>query len=151
MENAYELPYWIRPPTPSPPRHITRLHAWNLLKITLRLPSTFIPGSRHDPFQIANRHRGHLNKAKQIAELRSPTRDDGVIARILWKTAVVLESDVLGKFSSEADALRQRAEVARNQLMVSGEGGSIPFVDEDDAERDQEEDSYDALVPLFYR
>jgi len=83
--------------------------------------------------------------------LRSPTRDDGVIARILWKTAVVLESDVLGKFSSEADALRQRAEVARAQLMANGEGGKIPFIDEDDAERDQEEDSYDALVPLFYR
>ena len=83
--------------------------------------------------------------------MRSPIRDDGVIARILWKTAVVLESDMLGKFSSEADALRQRAEVARNQLVVSGEGGKIPFIDEDDAERDQEEDSYDALVPLFYR
>jgi hypothetical protein len=83
--------------------------------------------------------------------LRSPNYDDGVIARILWKTAVVLENDMLGKFSSEANALRQRAEVARKQLVASGEGGSIPFVDEGDAERDQEEDSYDALVPLFYR
>jgi len=83
--------------------------------------------------------------------LRSPARDDGVIARILWKTSVVLESDMLGKFSSEADELRQRAEVARKQLGASGEGGSIPFVEEDDDERDQEEDSYDALVPLFYR
>ena len=83
--------------------------------------------------------------------MRSPTRDDGVIARILWKTAVVLESDVLGKFSSEAGELRQRAELARNKLVASGEGGSIPFADEDDTERDQEEASYDALVPLFYR
>lgn len=83
--------------------------------------------------------------------MRSPTRDDGVIARILWKTAVVLESDVLGKFSSEAGELRQRAELARNNLVASGEGGSIPFADEDDTERDQEEASYDALVPLFYR
>ena len=80
--------------------------------------------------------------------MRSPNRDDGVIARILWKTAVVLESDVLGKFYSEAAELRQRAELARNQLVASGEGGSIPFVDEDDAE---EQASYDALVPLFYR
>lgn len=63
----------------------------------------------------------------------------------------MLESDVLGKFGSEADALHQRAEVARKQLVASGEGGSIPFIDEDDAERDREEDSYDALVPLFYR
>lgn len=87
----------------------------------------------------------------QIAELRSPTRDDGIMARILWKTAVVLESDVLGKFSSEADTLRQRAELARNQLVTAGESGKIPFIDEDDTERDQEEDRYDALVPLFYR
>ena len=114
----------------------------------LKLPSTFIPGSSTTPFQITNWHRGYLYKARQIAELRSPTRDDGVIARILWKTAVVLESDMLGKFSSEANALRQRAEVARKQLMGSGEGGSIPFVDEDDAE---EQAGYDALVPLFYR
>jgi len=35
--------------------------------------------------------------------------------------------------------------------MANGEGGSIPFINEDYAERDQEEDSYDALVPLFYR
>lgn len=62
-----------------------------------------------------------------------------------------MESDVLGKFTSEADVLRQRAEVARTKLIASGEGGSIPFVDEDDTERDQEEDTYDALVPLFYR
>jgi hypothetical protein len=95
--------------------------------------------------------KGYLNKARQIAELRSPNHDDGVIARILWKTAVVLESDVLGKFTSEADGLRQRAEVARKQLVANREGGLIPFIDEDDAERDQEEDSYDALVPLFYR
>ena len=95
--------------------------------------------------------RGYLEKAKQIAQLRSPNRDDGVIARILWKTAVILEGDVLGKFSSDAAALRQRAELARQELRASGEGGLIPFIDEDDAERDQEEDSFDALVPLFFR
>jgi hypothetical protein len=74
-----------------------------------------------------------------------------VIARILWKTAVVLESDVLGKFSSEADALHQRAELARKKLVASGEGGYVPFLDEIDDERDVEEDGFDALVPLFYR
>jgi hypothetical protein len=63
----------------------------------------------------------------------------------------VLESDVLGKFATEADALRQRAELARKTLVALGEGGSIPFVDEQDTERDQEEDTFDALVPLFYR
>jgi hypothetical protein len=103
-----------------------------------------------------NSFRGYLHKALQIAELRSPTHDDGVIARILWKTAVVLENDVLGKFSSEAAALRQRAELARKKLVASGEGGFVPFVDEDgmdidEEERNREEDGYDALVPLFYR
>ena len=100
---------------------------------------------------LMGRHRGYLHKAKQIAQLRSPNRDDGVIARIVWKTAVILESDVLGKFSSDAAALRHRAEVARQVLRASGEGGLIPFIDEEDAERDQEEDSFDALVPLFFR
>jgi len=92
-----------------------------------------------------------LDKAKAIAELRSPTRDDGVIARILWKTAVVLESDVYGTYAAEAAELRKRAEVARQDLLNSGEGGLIPFIDEYEAERDEEEDSYDALVPLFFR
>ena len=95
--------------------------------------------------------RGYLDKAKAIAELRSPTRDDGVLTRILWKTAVVLESDTYGTYASEAAQLRTRAEVARLRLLASGEGGIIPFIDEDDAERDQEEDSYDALVPLYFR
>lgn len=94
---------------------------------------------------------GYLKKALEIAELRSPTRDDGVIARILWKMAVVLESDTFGSFSSEAAGLRTRAEVARRQLLSSGEGGVIPFIGEDDAERNQEEDSFDALVPLYFR
>ena len=100
---------------------------------------------------MLNHDRAYLDKARQIAELRSPTRDDGVIARILWKTAVVLESDELGRYSSDADELRKRAEIARETLLASGEGGLIPFVGEDGAERDKEKDSFDALVPLFYR
>jgi len=104
--------------------------------------------------------KGYLDKARAIAELRSPTRDDGTIARILWKTAVVMESDTFGKHSSaaavrtyavEAADLRHRAEVARLQLLASGEGGIIPFIDEGIAERNQEEDSYDVLIPLYFR
>lgn len=63
----------------------------------------------------------------------------------------MLESDTYGTYAAEAVALRTRAEVARQQLLASGEGGLIPFIDEDDAERNQEEDSYDALVPLYFR
>jgi hypothetical protein len=95
--------------------------------------------------------RAYLDKAKAIAELRSPTREDGPLARILWKTAVVLESDTYGKFTTEAADHRRRAEEARQNLLASGEGGLIPFIEEYEAERNEEEDSFDALVPLFFR
>ena len=104
--------------------------------------------------------RGYLDKARAIAELRSPTRDDGTLARILWKTAVVMESSTFGErdsaaavrvYAREAADLRQRAEVARLHLLASGEGGVVPFINEEDAERNQEEDSYDVLVPLYFR
>jgi hypothetical protein len=68
----------------------------------------------------------------------------------VWKTAVVLESYTFGKEAEEAERLRTRAAVAQQQLIASGEGGEVPEL-EDDADRDREEDGYDALVPLFYR
>jgi hypothetical protein len=74
-----------------------------------------------------------------------------VIARILWKTATILESDTFGTYSAKAAELRRRAELARQSLLASGEGGLIPFIDEYEADRDEEEDNFDALVPLFYR
>ena len=92
-----------------------------------------------------------LDKARTISELRSPSRDDGPTARILWKTSVVLASDPYNSHANEADELRKKAEVAKQQLLASGEGGVIPFIDEGDNERNEEEDSYDALVPLFFR
>lgn len=95
--------------------------------------------------------KAYLDKSKAIAQLRSPLRDDGVLARILWKTATVLESDTFGTYSAEAAELRKRAELARQSLLASGEGGLIPFIDEYEADRDEEEDNFDALVPLFFR
>jgi hypothetical protein len=94
----------------------------------------------------------YLDKARGIAELLTPSHDDGSIARICWKTAVVLEgmNVTLDNSKSEAQEFRNRAELAKQKLLASGEGGFIPVI-EDDAERDEEEDSYDALVPLFYR
>jgi hypothetical protein len=88
-----------------------------------------------------------------IAQLRSPDRDDGIMARILWKTSVVLESDTFGSFAREADYLRIRAEVARRTLMGRGEGGDVVIaIDEDgNPDADENEDSYDALVPLYFR
>ncbi|CZR55427.1 uncharacterized protein PAC_05315 [Phialocephala subalpina] len=95
--------------------------------------------------------KAFLAKAKAIAELRSPNRDDGPIARILWKTAVVLEGDTFGKYADEAKRLRQRAETAQQSLFAAGEGGEIPKIDENRGPAGEEEDSYRALVPLFYR
>jgi hypothetical protein len=98
--------------------------------------------------------RGFLDKARKIAELRSPTRDDGPLARILWKTSEVLAglNDPLGLLAEEAEALRTRALLAQQELVASGEGGQIPFADEDVLyDRTKKEDAYDVLVPLFYR
>jgi len=95
--------------------------------------------------------KNHLDKARIIAELRSPNRDDGPIARILWKTAIVLESNPLGQHAKEAQELRNRAAVAQQQLISAGEGGELPHNDEDNTERNEEKDSYDVLVPLFHR
>jgi hypothetical protein len=83
--------------------------------------------------------------------LRSPNRDDGPIARILWKTAVVLESNPLGQHAKEAQELRNRAALAQQQLIAAGEGGELPHSDEDNPERNEEKDGYDVLVPLFHR
>ena len=85
-----------------------------------------------------------------IAMLRSPTRTDGPLARIMWMTAVILESDPSGAGVKEAEMFRRNAAVAQKDLITSGEGGMIPFADEGE-DRNHEEDSYDAIVPLFYR
>lgn len=66
----------------------------------------------------------------------------------------MLEQDTFGQYAQEAKALRTRAEVARQALTGSGETGVIPFLEDYEKlgiERDPEEDSYDVLVPLFFR
>ena len=78
--------------------------------------------------------------------MRSPTRDDGPIARILWKTSVVLASDPDNLYRVEAEELREKAEAVRRALLANGEGGVIQG-----SGRIEEEDSYDLLVPLFFR
>lgn len=99
--------------------------------------------------------RGHLDRAKELAELRSPQYDDGPIARINWKTSIVLDSYPYGAFKTTAMELREKAMAAKTNLTQSGEGGRIPFPETEDVdtydEIDQEEDMFDALVPLFYR
>jgi len=96
-------------------------------------------------------YRYNLAKALTIAELRSPNRDDGPIARIVFRQAKVLESDTLGRFADEAARLRNRAFLAQQKLVALGEGGEIPASENQMPDRDPEEENYNALVPLFYR
>lgn len=81
--------------------------------------------------------------------MRSPTHDGGAIARIVWKLSLVLETDAWGQYAEEAKALRERAEMAKRNLLAVG-GGEFPYLN-DDGKDHEEEDSYDALVPLFLR
>jgi hypothetical protein len=74
------------------------------------------------------------------------------MARILWKKAIVLESDTYGTWQNEANDMRLRAELAREQLISIGEGGFIISLDEDgDPDIFETEESYDALVPGYFR
>jgi hypothetical protein len=85
-------------------------------------------------------------------ELNSPMRDDGQVARILWKISQVLEANEQGIYAQEANELKNRAAIARAKLLASGEGGARGFLREDDGEDEEDdEDDYDILVPLFYR
>ncbi len=95
--------------------------------------------------------RGYLEKALAIAQLRSPSRDDGTIARILFKMAKVLEQDVLA--GPQAQQTRNRAEVARRALTASGEGNMVQILDDEgNVDYEEEEDeAYDLLVPIFFR
>jgi hypothetical protein len=115
---------------------------------------------------------GFLAKARNIAELRSPARDDGTIARILWKTATVLKNQPSGttlKDTREAELLLNRAYNARAQLVSSGEAGEGEAIakledmgnSEDGGDGDpdmekkktmeREEASFDLLVPGYFR
>jgi len=84
-----------------------------------------------------------------IAQLRSPHRDDGTMARILWKISVVLEQDP--STAGEANEMRIRAEMARKSLM--GCTGGMVFALDDDGNPDENEteDSYNTLVPGYFR
>jgi hypothetical protein len=62
----------------------------------------------------------------------------------------VLENDILTGYS--AQQLRTRADVARKNLIGSGEGHVVHVLDkEGNVDFDKEDDAYDALVPIFFR
>jgi hypothetical protein len=91
-------------------------------------------------------------KARNIAELRSPTRDDGTVARILWQTAQALRYHVSGSGNEEARLLLERAYAARDALKITGEAVDLQTLDEEERpEIEDEEESFDQLVPGYFR
>lgn len=87
-----------------------------------------------------------------IAQLRSPDRDDGTMARIMWKKSQVLESDTFGTFLDDASELRIRAELALKTLSAQGQGGIVfSFDDDGSPDPDEMEDAYDSLVSGYFR
>lgn len=94
--------------------------------------------------------RIHLDKALAIAELRSPSHNDGTIARILFKKAKVLENDA--QRAQAAQDLRAKASVAKLTLTKMGGGHILKIIDEDGiVDLGGEDDAFDALVPIFFR
>jgi hypothetical protein len=62
----------------------------------------------------------------------------------------VLENDLLTTY--KAQELRNRAEVARKTLTAGGEGHVIEVLDEEgNVDYCEEDEAYDALVPIFFR
>lgn len=95
-------------------------------------------------------YRSYLNKAKAIAEMRSPDRDDGTVARIIWMLSKVLREDALT--AAQAFNLRERAEATRDILIQQGQSAPTPeFDDEGNFIEPDEETLYDNLVPGFFR
>jgi hypothetical protein len=87
-----------------------------------------------------------------IAQLRSPDEVDGTIARIMWKTAEVLELDAFGHFQEDATELRIQAELALKKLFREGQGGLVLSLDEDGMpDKSEIELAYDSLVPGYFR
>jgi hypothetical protein len=96
--------------------------------------------------------RAYLDKAMAIAQFRNPDRDDGTIARIIWKKSQVLESEPFGASIDEANELRIRAELALKTLSGSRKRAIVFSVDDDgNPDPEEMEDAYDSLVPGYFR
>lgn len=92
-----------------------------------------------------------LKKALTIARLRSPGRDDGIVARILWRTALVLKA-TQATSDAEIASIHKAAEAAFQDPRNYGEGMLILTLDDKGNEDEQElEEAYDKLVPEFFR
>jgi hypothetical protein len=88
----------------------------------------------------------------EIAELRSPDKVDGTMARIMWKLSEVFELDKSGTLQDEAAELRITAEQALTKLTAMGQGGLVLSLDEEFMpDKAEMELAYDSLVPGYFR
>ena len=87
-----------------------------------------------------------LNKALDIAEVRSPGEMDGTIARIQWKISEVLLDDPLGDKQTEGEKLKSEMEFAQRDI-ADKLGVDLRGMDE----WQDREQSFDMLVPGYFR
>jgi len=87
-----------------------------------------------------------------IVQHRNPDRGDGTMARVVWKTSVVPESETFGTFQEDATELRIRAELALKTQTAKSKVGIVFSVDEEgNTDRDAMEEAYDSLVPGYFK
>jgi tetratricopeptide (TPR) repeat protein len=91
---------------------------------------------------------GNLEKAMNIAEVRSSNVIDGTLARIIWKKAeILLDSEIAGPQKRE-EARASKNEMELRQREIAEAMGVDLRGYEDDADR---EASFDLLVAGYYR
>ena len=72
------------------------------------------------------------------------------MARVLWKTSVVSESETFGTSRRMPRSCKSELSWLKT-LTAKGEGGIVFSVDEEgNADRDEMEEAYDSLVPVYF-
>lgn len=91
---------------------------------------------------------GQIEKAMNIAEVRSSNTIDGTLARIIWKKAEILLDDELtgAQKREEARASKNEMELRQREIAEAMDVDLRGFEDEVDREA-----SFDLLVAGYYR
>jgi tetratricopeptide (TPR) repeat protein len=89
-----------------------------------------------------------LNRALEIADIRSNGRVDGTCARILWKRAEILLDEPFGGQREEADRLKTDVELKHKE--IAEKLGIDERLDDLDENEDKEK-YFDLLVPGYFR
>jgi tetratricopeptide (TPR) repeat protein len=98
-----------------------------------------------------NHHKKALNlldRALEIADIRSNGTVDGTCARILWKKAEILLDDPLGNRREDGHRLKNDVEFKHKEI---AESLGIDARLEDLEESEDKEKSFDLLVPGYFR